>query len=49
MCDGVWVLFEGTELHSLWNNEDDLTDFMTDENWLDDPEYSYRWIRIEDS
>jgi hypothetical protein len=46
MCDGVWALFEGAELHSLWNNEDALLDFMVDNELLD--EYSYKWIRIED-
>jgi hypothetical protein len=48
MCDGVWVLFEGSELHSLWSSEDDVRDFMEENYLIESPEYYYTWIRIEE-
>lgn len=48
MCEGVWALFEGPELHSLWNNREELLQFQRDNKLLEDPEYSVKWIRIED-
>jgi hypothetical protein len=48
MCNGAWALFEGSELHSLWSSRDELLDFMEEQQWLTDPEYHFKWIRIED-
>lgn len=48
MCDGVWVLFNGSELHSLWFSEDAVLDFMEENGLLGNPEYRHTWLRIED-
>ena len=48
VCEGVWVLFDGSELHSLWNEEESLRVFLEENDLEDDPEYHYDWIRVED-
>lgn len=48
MCEGVWALFEGAELHSLWSEEDIVKEFLEENDIQFDPEYTYTWIRIED-